>query len=200
MADTANTGLDSDTVLLHRNVKMQNEVLEFWFNEVGKPQWFVKDLNVDEEISQRFGRLVKQAGAGECYSWRSTAKGRLAEIIVLDQFSRNIYRDTPESFAYDPMALVLAQEAVSVGILDDLHSQVELQFLLMPFMHSESKLIHQYAEPLFTKYVDDDVNRYEVMHKTIVDRFGRYPHRNDILGRESTAEELAFLKEPNSSF
>ena len=200
MADTANTGLDSDTVLLHRNVKMQNEVLEFWFNEVGKPQWFVKDLNVDEEIRQRFGRLVKQAGAGECYSWRSTAKGRLAEIIVLDQFSRNIYRDTPESFAYDPMALVLAQEAVSVGILDDLHSQVELQFLLMPFMHSESKLIHQYAEPLFTKYVDDDVNRYEVMHKTIVDRFGRYPHRNDILGRESTAEELAFLKEPNSSF
>lgn len=200
MADTANTGLDSDTVLLHRNVKMQNEVLEFWFNEVGKPQWFVKDLNVDEEISQRFGRLVKQAGAGECYSWRSTAKGRLAEIIVLDQFSRNIYRDTPESFAYDPMALVLAQEAVSVGILDDLHSQVELQFLLMPFMHSESKLIHQYAEPLFTKYVDDDANRYEVMHKTIVDRFGRYPHRNDILGRESTAEELAFLKEPNSSF
>lgn len=199
MADTANTGLDSDTVLLHRNVKMQNEVLEFWFNEVGKPQWFVKDLNVDEEISQRFGRLVKQAGAGECYSWRSTAKGRLAEIIVLDQFSRNIYRDTPESFAHDPMALVLAQEAVSVGILDDFN-QVELQFLLMPFMHSESKLIHQYAEPLFTKYVDDDVNRYEVMHKTIVDRFGRYPHRNGILGRESTTEELAFLKEPNSSF
>ena len=199
MADTANTGLDSDTVLLHRNVKMQNEVLEFWFNEVGKPQWFVKDLNVDEEISQRFGRLVKQAGAGECYSWRSTAKGRLAEIIVLDQFSRNIYRDTPESFAHDPMALVLAQEAVSVGILDDFN-QVELQFLLMPFMHSESKLIHQYAEPLFTKYVDDDVNRYEVMHKTIIDRFGRYPHRNGILGRESTTEELAFLKEPNSSF
>ncbi len=200
MADTANTGLDSDTVLLHRNVKMQNEVLEFWFNEVGKPQWFVKDLNVDEEISQRFGRLVKQAGAGECYSWRSTAEGRLAEIIVLDQFSRNLYRDTPAAFAHDPMALVLAQEAVSAGILDDLHSQVELQFLLMPFMHSESKLVHQYAEPLFTKYVDDDVNRYEVMHKTIVDRFGRYPHRNDILGRESTAEELAFLKEPNSSF
>ena len=199
MADTANTGLDSDTVLLHRNVKMQNEVLEFWFNEVGKPQWFVKDLNVDEEISQRFGRLVKQAGAGECYSWRSTAKGRLAEIIVLDQFSRNIYRDTPESFAHDPMALVLAQEAVSVGILDEF-SQVELQFLLMPFMHSESKLIHQYAEPLFTKYVDDNVNRYEVMHKAIIDRFGRYPHRNDILGRESTTEELAFLKEPNSSF
>ncbi len=199
MADTANTGLDSDTVLLHRNVKMQNEVLEFWFNEVGKPQWFVKDLNVDEEISQRFGRLVKQAGAGECYSWRSTAKGRLAEIIVLDQFSRNIYRDTPESFAHDPMALVLAQEAVSVGILDDF-SQVELQFLLMPFMHSESKLIHQYAEPLFTKYVDDNVNRYEVMHKAIIDRFGRYPHRNGILGRESTTEELAFLKEPNSSF
>lgn len=199
MADTANTGLDSDTVLLHRNVKMQNEVLEFWFNEVGKPQWFVKDLNVDEEISQRFGRLVKQAGAGECYSWRSTAKGRLAEIIVLDQFSRNIYRDTPESFAHDPMALVLAQEAVSVGILDDFN-QVELQFLLMPFMHSESKLIHQYAEPLFTKYVDDNVNRYEVMHKAIIDRFGRYPHRNGILGRESTTEELAFLKEPNSSF
>jgi len=199
MADTANMGLDSDTVLLHRNVKMQNEVLEFWFNEVGKPQWFVKDLNVDEEISQRFGRLVKQAGAGECYSWRSTAKGRLAEIIVLDQFSRNIYRDTPESFAHDPMALVLAQEAVSVGILDEF-SQVELQFLLMPFMHSESKLIHQYAEPLFTKYVDDNVNRYEVMHKAIIDRFGRYPHRNDILGRESTTEELAFLKEPNSSF
>ena len=188
MADTANTGLDSDTVLLHRNVKMQNEVLEFWFNEVGKPQWFVKDLNVDEEISQRFGRLVKQAGAGECYSWRSTAKGRLAEIIVLDQFSRNIYRDTPESFAHDPMALVLAQEAVSVGILDDFN-QVELQFLLMPFMHSESKLIHQYAEPLFTKYVDDNVNRYEVMHKAIIDRFGRYPHRNGILGRESTTEE-----------
>lgn len=186
--------------MLFGSFNMQSEVLEFWFNEAGKQKWFVKDDSFDDEIRQRFGRLVKQAGAGECYSWRSTAQGRLAEIIVLDQFSRNIYRDTPESFAHDPMALVLAQEAVSVGILDDLHSQVELQFLLMPFMHSESKLIHQYAKPLFTKYVDDDVNRYEVMHKTIIDRFGRYPHRNDILGRESSAEELAFLKKPNSSF
>ena len=178
---------------------MQNTVLDFWFKEAGKEKWFVKDQNFDEEIKQRFADVLKQAAASEFNTWRRTAQGRLAEIIVLDQFSRNMYRDTPAAFSQDAMALVLAQQAIELGILDEL-SLVERRFMLMPFMHSESKLIHQQAVPLFKRYADDQVNHYELLHKNIIDRFGRYPHRNDILGRESSAEEKEFLTQPNSSF
>lgn len=178
---------------------MKSEVLKFWF-EAGSEKWFNKDPAFDQEIADRFDGLIKQAAAAELYSWRTTALGRLAEIIVLDQFSRNVYRNTPAAFSQDPMALVLAQEAVTAGALQVLTSRDERKLLLMPYMHSESKLIHEQAEKLFKEHTDEETYGFEIRHKVIIDRFGRYPHRNDILGRESSAEELEFLKQPNSSF
>lgn len=179
---------------------MYKKILDFSFKEAGSQRFFEKNEDFDRELTERFSQLLKQAAAAELYTWRNTVQGRLAEIIVLDQFSRNIYRNTPAAFAQDPMALTLAQEAVAAGALEKLESIDERQFLLMPYMHSESKLIHQQAEPLFKHYTDEKTYGFEIRHKVIVDRFGRYPHRNNILGRKSTAEETEFLTQPDSSF
>lgn len=178
---------------------MDTEVLKFWFDELESKQWFVKDLDLDAVIEARFAFLVQQARAGELFSWRATPEGRLAEIILLDQFSRNIYRDQPESFSADTVALVLSQEAISQGADQQLAPQ-KRAFLYMPFMHSESALIHDQAVVLFDQPGLEYNLEFEYKHKAIIDRFGRYPHRNAILGRDSTAEELEFLRQPGSSF
>ena len=133
------------------------------------------------------------------FAWRTTAEGRLAEIIVLDQFSRNVYRDTPRAFAQDVPALVLAQELVASG-QDRSLSIAQRTFAYMPYMHSESALVHVQAVALFSQPGMEDNLNFELRHKAIIDRFGRYPHRNAVLGRPSTPEELAFLSEPGSSF
>jgi uncharacterized protein (DUF924 family) len=178
---------------------VDNDVLEFWFNELEPKQWFVKDRDLDAMIEARFSLLVEQARAGELFSWRVTPQGRLAEIILIDQFSRNIFRDKPESFSADPVALVLAQETIGAGADQRLDVQ-ERAFLYMPFMHSESQAIHEQAVVLFDQPGLEYNLEFEHKHKAIVDRFGRYPHRNEILGRKSTEEEIAFLKAPGSSF
>ncbi|MHC8493491.1 DUF924 family protein [Thalassospira sp. SM2505] len=175
-------------------------VLDFWFKELDQKQWFIKDTSLDAHISERFSDFHTAAHAGELYSWRATANGRLAEIIVLDQFSRNMFRDQPQSFASDTVALILAQEAVANGTDKKLSNAQERAFLYMPYMHSESELIHEIALELFAQPGLEHNYEFEIKHKRIIDRFGRYPHRNEILGRVSTSEELAFLKEPNSSF
>lgn len=179
---------------------MLQKVLDFWFKEICPEQRFMKDLEFDNTIKQRFGKTIEQAAAGELFSGRQSAQGRLAEIIVLDQFSRNVYRDTPQAFAQDAMALALAQEAVAAGALEQLQNVDERTFLLMPYMHSESALIHEAAVSLFKQYASENSYEYELKHKVIVDRFGRYPHRNEILQRESSAEEIEFLQQPDSSF
>lgn len=173
-------------------------VLHFWFTELTPEQWF-NSTDVDQLIAERFTNLHKQAAAGELVSWRETIHGRLAEIIVLDQFSRNIYRDTPQAFTQDVVALVLAQEAVALG-LDQQLNDAEKAFLYMPYMHSESPEIHEQAVQLFNQPGLEINYDYELKHKAIIDRFGRYPHRNAILGRVSTREEVEFLKQPGSSF
>ncbi len=178
---------------------MFDEVLAFWFKEIDPKQWWTVDPAFDAIVRQRFLDLLHQASAGELASWRNTAKGRLAEIIVLDQFSRNIHRNTPRAFAQDAVASALSQEAVSAGALSDL-DEVERTFLLMPYMHSESPVIHIQAEALFREFTPANNLEFELKHKAIIDRFGRYPHRNAILGRASTEEELAFLEQPGSSF
>lgn len=178
---------------------MKNDVLAFWFNETQPRQWWSADPAFDEQIRLRFGALLNQGAQGELHGWRDDARGRLAEIIVLDQFSRNIHRNTPRAFAQDGMALVLAQEAVAGGVLDVL-SPVERSFLLLPYMHSESSQIHVHAEALYRAWAPEENLRFELRHKAIIDRFGRYPHRNVILGRPSTSEEIEFLKQPGSSF
>ncbi len=176
-----------------------NDLLRFWFEEIEPVAWWRKDAAFDRALGARFGALLDAARQGELYAWRGTAQGRLAEVIVLDQFSRNLHRDTAAAFAQDPMALALAQEAVTAGALDALDTMPRT-FLLMPYMHSESRAIHALAEPLFRQHAAADNHAFELRHKAIVDRFGRYPHRNAILGRASTAEETAFLAEPGSSF
>lgn len=178
---------------------MHDDVLVFWFEETDPKMWWASDPAFDERIQARFGKLLSQAVQGELYRWRIEPRGRLAEIIVLDQFSRNIHRGTPAAFAQDPMALALAQEAVAAGILERL-SSTERAFLLLPYMHSESALIHVEAERLYREYAPAGNHEFELKHKVIIDRFGRYPHRNKTLGRESTPEEVEFLKQPGSGF
>lgn len=174
-------------------------ILDFWFNEITPAEWFGKSDAFDDLIRTRFLALTESAAKGELFEWRKTIEGRLAEIIVLDQFSRNLWRDTPQAFAQDPMAIALAQEAVNHPDYNTL-PPIQRKFILMPYMHSESAYIHQCAIPLFDALNDDYTFDYEVKHKVIIDRFGRYPHRNTILDRTSTEEEIAFLNQPNSSF
>ena len=174
-------------------------LLDFWFNELERKQWYVQDSEVDHLIIERFLPVHSQAASGELYDWRSTIDGRLAEIIILDQFSRNIFRDKPEAFATDALALILSQEAISTPEKDALPNE-RRAFLYMPFMHSESKAIHEIALQLFSEPGVEGNLDFELRHKTIIDRFGRYPHRNKVLGRSSTPEEIEFLKEEGSSF
>ena len=171
-------------------------ILDFWFEEIEPALHWKKDSEFDQLIRERFGEVHAAANRCELFGWREQPEGRLAEIIVLDQFSRNIYRDRPEAFASDAIALALAQEGIAVAA--DRHlAKNQVSFLYMPFMHSESAAIHQVALRLFADLGNLD---FEIRHKEIIDRFGRYPHRNEILGRESTPEEIAFLNEPGSSF
>ena len=175
------------------------QVIEFWFEEIEPASHWKKDPTFDRLIEQRFGELHRQASACELYAWRAEPLGRLAEVIVLDQFSRNIYRDQAQAFSQDQLALALAQEAISVSA-DQLLETCQRTFLYMPFMHSESALIHQQAIELFSQPGLEDNYQFELKHKAIIDRFGRYPHRNAILQRDSTCEEVEFLKQPGSSF
>jgi len=178
---------------------VHESVLRFWFQELQPAQRFRADPAVDRLIAERFGELHARAMQAELFEWRSSPAGRLAEIIVLDQFSRNLFRDDARAFAADPLALALAQEAVAAGA-DLALTKVERSFLYMPYMHSESRAIHVVAERLFREKAPEYNHEFELRHKAIIDRFGRYPHRNATLGRESTPEELAFLTEPGSSF
>lgn len=175
------------------------EIISFWFDEIDHKLWWAKDAAFDNTIRERFGRVHDAATKGELFPWRESAAGRLAEIVVLDQFSRNIYRDDPRAFAWDGMALVLAQEAVRAGVDRDLTTAGKA-FLYLPYMHSESLAIHEQAERLFAAPGLEGNLDFEKKHKAIIARFGRYPHRNHLFGRVSTPAEEAFLKEPGSSF
>lgn len=194
------------------------DVLQFWFQELDNARRFAKDLALDEAIRQRFGAVHLAATRGELFSWRATAQGRLAEIIVLDQFSRNIYHDLPASFAHDAQALTLAQElaareeareASEAAPLqtdsrndnpNDALTLEQLPFAYMPFMHSESQLMHEQAVKLFSQPGLEGYLKFELAHQAIIDQFGRFPHRNATLGRTSTPEEVAFLKQAGSHF
>jgi len=174
-------------------------ILAFWFDEITPKQWWGGSPEFDQLIRDRFGATHRAAKQCELYAWRSTSEGRLAEIIVLDQFSRNIFRGKPEAFAQDGLALALAQTAISAGadLLLDVHRRA---FMYMPFMHSESRQIHTQSLMLFKAEGMQDQLESAMQHQAIIERFGRYPHRNAVLGRQSTEEELAFLKLPKSSF
>jgi len=173
-----------------------SDVLDFWFEEVDPKAHWVKDAEFDATILRRFASTHRRAAQAELWRWRDTARGRLAEIIVLDQFSRNMFRDTAQAFDHDPLALALAQEAVAAGVHNDL-SDHERSFVYLPFMHSESPLVHERAVELYRELGVERSLDFELRHKKIIDRFGRYPHRNAALGRQSTEEELEYLKHSN---
>ena len=203
--------LDSNHIdLSHLNVDAR-AVLTFWFDKENERYWFEENMEFDQQIRERFGKIWQAAKQGECATWRiaeaptdcnssiTALAGRLAEIIILDQFSRNLCRNQPCAFAQDGMALVLAQEAIQKPYFDTL-PMVWRKFIIMPFMHSESTAIHERYLPLFEKLDDKVTLEFAQQHKEIIEQFGRYPHRNAALSRESTVEELDFLQQPNSSF
>lgn len=174
-------------------------LLRYWFQEIPEASWWLKDAAFDAQLRERFGDWHAAASRGELASWRDRPRGRFAEVLLLDQLSRNLYRDRPEAFAWDGMALVLAQEALRAGVAPQLAAR-ERAFLYLPWMHSESPLIHEEALRLFSEPGLEWNRDFELRHKAIIDRFGRYPHRNVVLGRVSTPEELEFLAQPGSSF
>jgi uncharacterized protein (DUF924 family) len=178
---------------------MYQQIVKFWFEEIKPVQWWKKDTAFDALLLDRFSEIHARASRCELFEWRVKAEGRLAEIIVLDQFSRNMFRDTADAFASDAMSLTLSQEAISCGADQEL-TPLQRSFLYMPFMHSESLQIHDCAVELYRKNGIQSNLDFELSHKKIIEKFGRYPHRNKILGRQSTAEVIAFLTQPGSSF
>ena len=185
-------------------------VLEFWFGaedsaSPGTPRdvWFRKDAAFDAEIRQRFGTAIAVAVAGGHGEWCATAEGALARVLVLDQFTRNVYRDTPAAFAGDARALATAQDAVERG-LDRSLKPFGRWFLYMPFEHAEDSAAQQRSLALFGALAEDSglaaPLEWAQKHADVIAQFGRYPHRNAILGRTSTPEEVAFLSQPGSRF
>lgn len=175
------------------------DILAFWFEALTPKQHFAKDTALDALICERFSPTLAAAARGELRPWRTDAPGRLAEIIVLDQFSRNIHRDTALAFAQDALALTLARELVALR-LDATLPMAQRVFAYMPWMHSEDLAAHAEALPLFSQPGLEYNLQFLHRHTDILRRFGRYPHRNALLGRASTPEELAFLQQPGSSF
>jgi uncharacterized protein (DUF924 family) len=184
------------------------EVLDFWFGPLetrGKPrrEWFRKDVKFDAEIRRRFAGLHVSAAARELEAWRASPEPNLALVIVLDQFSRNLYRDDPRAFAQDEHARDCAQDALARS--DDLDMlPVQRQFLYMPFEHSEDPVDQDLAVDLMRSLEAFEETRGLVewahKHRTVIKRFGRFPHRNAVLGRDSTPDESEFLRGPGSSF
>ena len=175
------------------------EILDFWFSKEVKRHWFEHSEFLDTKVRVMYERIFRDAVNCELSDWRDTIQGRLAEIIILDQFSRLIFRGRPHAYTQDRMALLLAQEAVRHQSFPFLEAK-QRQFILMPFLHSENRNIHTVARGLFQRFGTPKSVRLEERHKAVIDRFGRYPHRNAILNRQSTPEELTFLKANPSGF
>ncbi len=180
-------------------MRQAEDVLSFWFGELRPEQRFAKDDRVDEAIRQRFGALHETLALGVPADWREAPRPLLAAVIVLDQFSRNLARGRPEAFAHDAAALALTRLALARGF-DAGMSGEEKQFLYMPLMHSEALADQVECERLMDAAGLEEATDFARRHREIIARFGRFPHRNATLGRTSTPEELAFLKEPGSSF
>ena len=170
------------------------QILDFWFDDAIRPNWFKQDKELDEVIRVNFADVWRQASLSELVDWRDTMYGRLAEIIILDQFSRNLFRHDARAFAQDGMALVLAQTLVQDEEFNYMLPDYK-HFALMPFMHSESRIIHEQGRKLFAKHTSAYALDFELRHKEVIDQFGRYPSRNALLGRKNTPEETKFLKE-----
>jgi len=185
---------------------LPQRILDFWFGpapRAARAEWFRKDPAFDAAIRERFGEAVTAALGGAFGEWTDEPHGSLARVLLLDQFTRNIFRDTPRAFAGDALALATATTAIDAG-QDRVLDRYERNFLYLPFEHSEDVAVQQRSLALFARLTADTGDpsplEWARKHAVIVRRFGRYPHRNAILGRASTPEEIAFLDEPESRF
>lgn len=184
------------------------KVTDFWFGTAPdyqpRDEWFRKSDAFDAQIHSRFGPTIEAALAGGLHEWDATPQGRLARIVVLDQFTRNVFRGTPRAFAGDALALAAAQEVVDASLDHALHP-VWRAFAYMPFEHAEDMAMQDRAVQLFTALAASDPRfegnlDYAHRHHDVIRRFGRFPHRNAVLGRTSTAEELTYIAQPGSGF
>jgi uncharacterized protein (DUF924 family) len=169
------------------------EVLRFWFEETKPQQWFTRDENLDAEIRRRFGALHASLIEKVPATVTVTPLGALATVIVLDQFSRNLYRNSPRAFAADATALAIAEEAITAGFDRELDTNQRM-FLYMPYQHSEDKAVQARSMELFAALGNANSLDFARQHRDIIERFGRFPHRNRVLNRASTPEEIEFLK------
>ena len=169
-----------------------DEVLRFWFEQLSEAQWWEQDDAVDAQIHDRFLALHERLTPQVDYSL-NTPRSLLAAVIVLDQFSRNLFRRTPRAYAADPIARRLARSAIERGF-DSSLTVLERQFLYLPFEHSEDGADQQLSVELFTALGNDEWTRYAIEHNEVIDRYGRFPHRNAVLGRRSTPDEVELLK------
>ncbi|MDO4878036.1 MAG: DUF924 family protein [Neisseria sp.] len=176
-----------------------NEILDFWFSKETRRHWFTASEYLDLKIRKQYEPIFRQAINCELSDWRDTIQGRLAEIIILDQFSRALFRGKVHAYTQDRMALILAQEAIRHQSFAFLESR-QRQFVLMPYLHSENRSIHAAALGLFQRFATPRAVRLIYKHKAVIDRFGRYPHRNLIMNRQSTQEELVFLRDNPTGF
>ena len=174
------------------------DVLAFWFDVSDDKDWWAGSQAFDAQVRIRFAKTLVAAEKSELWTWRATPQGRLAEIIVLDQFSRQLYRQSGRAFGNDALALALAQELVARDELGALDAR-QRPFALLPYMHSESLAIHEAAMPLFERWTDDNTVKFERAHADTIRRFGRYPKRNEALGRPSSPDEIAYIKERGGS-
>ena len=175
-------------------------VLNFWFNDTPPSQWFRKDPDFDALVRERFLGLTRQAIVGDLDRWSETPQGGLALVLLLDQFPRQLWRESAMAFAGDGPALALSQQALTWGWLEAESEVSRRQFWLMPLMHSEELAVQEMALPLFRRFVDPRTADFALRHRDVIAQFGRFPHRNAALGRVSSAEELAFLQKPGSGF
>ena len=176
-----------------------DEIVKFWFEELTPEDWYRKDPSIDAQIRTRFGGIYDTLKSDVPEIWLSTPRGCLATILVLDQFPRNMFRDDTRAFATDARALALAKRAIAKGV-DMRLTPDQRAFIYMPFQHSEDRADQASSIELFTALGNKLNLDFAVRHKQIIDRFGRFPPRNATLGRASTEEETALLKEPSSSF
>lgn len=177
-----------------------NSILSFWFEVSTPTQWYRKNAEFDAAISEQFGVLIERGLNGQLDDWAAEPDGCLALIILLDQFTRNVFRDTPRAFAGDEIALALSLKAHRSGWIDAEPDMARRQFYLMPMMHAEDLDVQDASLELFERLTNEHTHHYAILHRDIIARFGHFPHRNAILGRPSTDEEISFLQEPNSSF
>ena len=174
-------------------------VIAFWFAPGLDERWFVADPAFDAEIRERFQPLVERAAAGDCDDWIGSPRGALALCLLLDQFPRNIWRGSPLAYACDAKAREVSRAVIAAGLDRQLPAQ-QRPFLYLPFEHSEDLADQERCVDLMRDLDDEELLDYARRHRDIVARFGRFPHRNAVLGRESTAEEVEFLQQPGSSF